>query len=152
MVNKENNPAIPANNRPPGYLRNLLQLKCPRCRQGNMFQSNNSYKLKQFMKMNTRCPVCGQRMEIEVGFYYGTSYVSYALTVALSVTSFVAWWMLIGFSVQDTRFFWWLGFNIMMLIGLQPYLMRLSRTIWLSFFVSYDPNWTKEEADNKLVT
>ena len=34
--------------------------------------------------MNKECPVCGQPTEIEVGFYYGTSYVSYALTVALS--------------------------------------------------------------------
>jgi hypothetical protein len=106
-----------------------------------MFQTKNSYDLKQFMKMNTHCPVCSQHMEIEVGFYYGTSYVSYAVTVAISVATFVAWWVLIGFSVHDNRFFWWLGINTAALILLQPYLMRLSRAIWLSFFVKYDPAW-----------
>lgn len=134
--------------RTPGYLQSLVHHKCSRCRRGDMFQCKNSYNLKQFMKMNDRCPVCDQKMEIEVGFYYGTSYVSYALTVALSVTSFVAWWVLIGFSVNDNRFFWWLGINIVMLVLLQPYLMRLSRAIWLSFFVRYNANWDTEKPDN----
>ena len=97
------------------------------------------------MKMNDRCPACGQRMEIEVGFWYGTSYVSYALTVALSVATCIAWWVLIGFSTQDTRFFWWMGINMVLLLLAQPYLMRLSRAIWLSFFVKYNPDWRTEK-------
>jgi hypothetical protein len=35
-----------------------------------------------------------------------------------------------------------------MLIVFQPYLMRLSRAIWLSFFVRYNANWDTEEPDN----
>jgi hypothetical protein len=97
------------------------------------------------MKMNERCPECGQLMEIEVGFWYGTSYVSYALTVALSVATCVAWWVLIGFSLEDSRFFLWMGFNMVALLLAQPYLMRLSRAIWLSFFVKYNPNWREEK-------
>jgi hypothetical protein len=89
--------------------------------------------------MNETCPVCGQRTEIEPGFYYGTGYVSYALSIAVCVASFIAWWLIIGFSLHDSRFFWWLGFNAALLIGLQPWLMRLSRTLWLSWFVKYDP-------------
>jgi pheromone shutdown protein TraB len=112
-----------------------------------MFQTKNAYKLKRFMEMHDKCPVCEQLMEIEVGFYYGTSYVSYALTVAISVITFVAWWILIGMSVNDNRFFWWMGFNITLLIVLQPYLMRLSRAIWLSFFVRYNANWQAEKPD-----
>ncbi len=95
----------PEADRKPGYLWSLAHQKCARCRQGNMFKHSNAYNLKHFMKMNDNCPACDQRMEIEVGFYYGTSYVSYVLTVALSVTSFVAWWVLIGLSVHDNRFF-----------------------------------------------
>jgi hypothetical protein len=101
--------------------------------------------------MPRNCPVCGQPTEIEVGFYYGTGYVSYALTVALSVASFVAWYMLIGMSVDDNRFFYWLGFNAVLLILLQPYLMRLSRTIWLSFFVRYNPRWKEEPLNPELL-
>ncbi len=123
------------------YLSSVLRLKCSRCRKGNMFKSGSSYNLKNFMKMNEKCPVCGQPMEIEPGFYYGTSYVSYALTVAISVSTFIAWWVIIGFSIDDNRIFWWLFLNIAFLLFLQPWLMRLSRSIWLSWFVKYDPDW-----------
>ena len=87
------------------------------------------------------CPVCGQPTEKEPGFYYGTGYVSYALAVAISVASFIAWFVLIGMSVRDSRFFYWLGANAVLLVVLQPWLMRVSRSIWLSWFVKYDPDW-----------
>jgi len=97
--------------------------------------------------MNDRCPVCHQLMEIEVGFWYGTSYISYAMTVALSVATCVAWWVLIGFSLHDNRFFHWMGTNMVILLVAQPYLMRLSRAIWLSVFVRYNANWSIEKPE-----
>jgi hypothetical protein len=91
--------------------------------------------------MNETCAECGQPTEIEVGFYYGTGYVSYALTVAFSVATFIAWWVIIGLSLDDTRFFWWMGTNAVLMILMQPLFMRLSRSIWLSWFVRYDKDW-----------
>jgi hypothetical protein len=93
------------------------------------------------MKMNERCPVCGQPLDMEPGFYYGTNMVSYALAVLVSVASFIIWWATIGFSLQDSRFFWWIAVNAVLLVMLQPPLMRLSRTVWLAFFVPYSKNW-----------
>lgn len=93
------------------------------------------------MLMHKECTICGQPTEIEVGFYYGTSYVSYALAVAICVASFIAWVLFIGISTKDNRFFMWLGFNAVLLIVLQPWLMRLSRSLWISWFVKYDPDW-----------
>ena len=103
--------------------------------------------------MHHNCPVCGQPTEIETGFYYGTGYVSYALTVAFSVASFIIWWLIIGFSLDDTRFFWWMGINAVVLILIQPLIMRLSRSLWLSWFVKYDPDWktNKIEAIERVV-
>src|SRR3954447_20466985 len=124
----------------PGFFK-LLLCKCPRCRRGDMFQDKNPWHLKKTMKMNKECPVCGQPLDIEVGFYFGSSYVSYAFTVALSVITFVLWWLTIGFSLYDNRVFYWLAFNAVFLILMQPYLMRVARTGWLSFFVWYDKNW-----------
>jgi hypothetical protein len=98
--------------------------------------------------MNKTCPVCGQATEIEVGFYYGTSYVSYVLTVALSVASLVAWWVIIGLSVNDNRFFYWLGFNAVLLLLLQPWLMRLSRSLWISWFVKFDLLWEEHQPED----
>jgi uncharacterized protein (DUF983 family) len=131
----------------PNYLLSTIDNRCPRCRTGKIFASSNPYNLKETVKMHPQCPVCGQPTEIEVGFYYGTGYVSYALTVAISVTTFVAWWVLIGFSTEDKRFFYWLGLNAVILVIFQPFIMRLSRSLWLSWFVSYDPNWRQNKVD-----
>jgi hypothetical protein len=40
--------------------------------------------------------------------------------------------------------FYWLGTTIFLLILIQPILMRLSRSIWLGWFVSYNKNWKNE--------
>lgn len=127
----------------PGYLFSTMDNRCPRCRLGKLFVCRNPYKLSSTLKMEPHCPICGQPTEIEVGFYYGTAYVSYALTVAFSVFTLIAWWVLIGFSVQegDFRLLWWGITNGILLIVLQPVFMRLSRSLWLSWFVKFDPDW-----------
>jgi hypothetical protein len=132
----------------PGYLLSVLTGKCPRCREGHIYKEKNSYKLGSIVKMNERCPVCGQLTEIEVGFYYGTGFVSYGLAVVLCVVSFLAWLFIFGFSLKDNRFFWWMGCNAVLLIVMQPPLMRLSRTLWLSWFVGYDPDWKLHPLDD----
>jgi len=124
-----------------GYLASVLGCYCPRCREGKLFEKSLSFKFNDILKMHKNCPVCGQPTEIEVGFYYGTSYVSYAMAVAISVASAVAWWVIIGFSVHDNRVWYWLVFNAILLIALQPWLMRLARSLWISFFVRFDPDW-----------
>jgi hypothetical protein len=125
------------------YLWSTLTNKCPRCRQGDLFISKNPYQLSEVIHMNEHCPVCKQPTEIEVGFYYGTGYVSYALTVAYFVSTFVAWKVLIGmtFDLDDNRIFYWMGSAILTLFIIQPILMRLSRSIWLGWFVSYNKDW-----------
>jgi uncharacterized protein (DUF983 family) len=137
--------AIKANR---GYMASSLGCRCPRCREGKLFQYPVSISLKKNMQMNKSCPVCGQATEIEVGFYYGTSYVSYALTVALSIGTLVAWWLIIGLSVDDNRFFWWMGCNAVLLLALQPWLMRISRSLWISWFVTYDPYWKDHQPED----
>ena len=129
----------------PNYFWSMLTFKCPRCRKGHMFKNPNAWNLKQTLKMPEKCEECGQPFELEVGFWYGTGYVSYALTVAMTVASLVAWWVIIGLSTDDNRFFWWLGINSVALLALQPWIMRLSRVIYLYFFVSYDPNYKESE-------
>ncbi len=128
-------------NHKPNLLLSVLGNKCPRCRRGDLYENPNPYNLFKFMRMNERCPECGQLTEPETGFYFGTGYVSYALAVATSVATFIAWWVLLGFSLEDNSVFWWLGVNGLVLVLMQPLLMRVSRSIWLAFFVYYDKDW-----------
>ena len=124
-----------------GYFSTVITCRCPRCRDGKLFQHPTSISFRKNMLMNKECPVCRQMTEIEVGFYYGTSYVSYALTVGLSLISLGIWALTIGLSTDDNRFFWWMGVNAFLLILFQPWLMRFSRSLWISWFVKYDPDW-----------
>ena len=91
--------------------------------------------------MYDNCPVCNQKYDMETGFWYGTGYVSYALAVAVSATTFIAWLVLIGVSTDDNRIFYWLGFNCILLVAIQPWLMRLSRVLYLYIFVKYDEHY-----------
>ena len=123
------------------HLYSTLTNKCPRCREGALFTNTNPYDLSNILKMHDHCPVCGQLYDMEPGFWYGTGYVSYALAVAISTSTFVAWWVLIGVSSEDNRIFGWLIFNAFALLVLQPWMMRLSRVIYMRFFVRYDKDY-----------
>ncbi|MFT3703569.1 MAG: DUF983 domain-containing protein [Agriterribacter sp.] len=137
----------------PGYAFSVLDNRCPRCRRGKLFVNSNPYKLKTTIKMNKECPVCGQPTDIEVGFYYGTAYVSYGLTIGFCLITFIIWWLLFGFSVQrgDYRLLWWCVANGVLLVVLQPFFMRLSRSLWLSWFVKYEPDWKNKPISSETL-
>ncbi|GAA4319309.1 DUF983 domain-containing protein [Compostibacter hankyongensis] len=120
-------------------LASLFTYKCPRCRRGNMFTDPNPYHLRKMFSMPKHCPECGQRYELEVGFWYGTGYVSYGLTVALSVFNLAWYWLIFGISVGDNSIYWWLLVNALILLVAMPWLIRFSRVMYLYFFVRYDP-------------
>lgn len=87
--------------------------------------------------MPDNCAHCGQKMELEVGFYYGTGYVSYALTVFLLGVCFVAYWIIFGLSYEDNSIFYALGASVGIILLLQAWLMRFSRVLYLYMFVRY---------------
>lgn len=131
------------------YLQNILTQKCPRCHEGDLF-THKWYQIKYITKMKPSCDVCGQRTELEPGFYHGTGYVSYALTVGYSIITFVLWMVITDIGIGDKRIFWWLIINIVSLVMLQPWLMRISRLLWLSwFFHDDDALFTAKEKASK---
>lgn len=102
-----------------------------------MFTNPSIFPLSQLLDMPDRCSVCGQKMELEVGFYYGTGYVSYGLTVGILAIYAVVFALTIGFSYKDNSVYWFLGTGIVGLALLQPWLMRISRVLYLYMFVRY---------------
>lgn len=130
------------------YISTVLSCRCPRCREGMLFKNSVSIRINRNMEMFERCIICGQPTDIEVGFYYGTSYISYLIAVVISIVTFFLWWLIIGFSFTDNRFFYWIGINALLLIAMQPWLMRFSRSLWISWFVRYDPEWKKKQPEN----
>ncbi len=136
---------VKKNKEKPGLIACILGNRCPRCRSGHLFKNRNPYLLKKVFDMHTHCPVCGQETELEPGFWYGTGYLSYVICVALSVFNLAWYWLIFGLSWRDDSVIYWLIINGVLLILAMPALMRWSRTMYLSFFVMYDPEKVREE-------
>ena len=112
---------------------------CPRCQHESMYENPNPYHIGQTMKMHEHCSHCGLKYKIEPNFFFGAMYVSYALAVAAGVASFVvAHW---GFGLDLPQSFWVI-FGV--LAVLMPLIARLSRNIYIHFFVSYDPAYAQK--------
>ncbi len=116
-------------------LQALLEGRCPRCREGKMFE-HAAYSLK-FTKMNETCPHCNLRYNKEPGFFDGAMYVSYAMSVGIVlVTGFVLYNF---FGDPDVSVY--ITTVITVNILLVPLLYRFSRIIYMHIFggVSYQP-------------
>lgn len=127
----------------PGLLWSVLTNKCPRCRQGHLFKSRNPYQLKYTSHMPEHCPVCKQPFELHTGFYFGTGYVSYGLSLIVIGVCFALYAIIWGLSIENNSIYWALGISTGVLVVLQPVIQRLSRSIWIAIFVHYDPDWDK---------
>ena len=110
----------------------VLNNKCPRCHKGNFFETNNPYDLKKFGNLNDRCPVCNEDFRREPGYYFGATYVSYALTVLFGIGLYLL--LCVVFSVETIPFI--ITLSILLFIFM-PVFYRLSRIIWIHLFVRY---------------
>lgn len=117
----------------------IFNSKCPVCHQGDVYESKQIYNFNKFDKMHERCSHCGHKYEIENGFWYGAMYVSYALTVAFSVATFILTYL---FYPQASAWLYF-GMIVLVLLILVPVTFRLSRMIWMNFFTHYDPEKSK---------
>jgi uncharacterized protein (DUF983 family) len=96
-----------------------LHLRCPRCHDGKLFVS--------LLKMSEHCPTCGLKLEPEPGFYLGSIYANYALTVLATTGSFVLLVFGAGFS-KDLVIWGCLAFTFLFPL----WFFRYARSIWLS--------------------
>jgi len=104
----------------------MVSCHCPQCRQGKMF-THGAYNLGKFAQMRTECPVCGQDFKIEPGFYFGASYFSYGINVAIIVTFVIIFFVF--FNDYPLAYLFVAIFTpILMLV---PFTFRVSRSFML---------------------
>jgi len=113
-------------------LYSIFNNKCPKCHQGDFFVNKSPYTA-DFVKMHEKCSHCGEIFNKEVGFYYGAMYVSYGVNIALGVGLFILMVLLFNTGLL-TYLFSFLG----LVIILFPWVMRVSRLIYINIFVKYD--------------
>ena len=114
-------------------LYSILTGSCPRCQKESMYLDNNLLHLSKILKMNDHCSHCGLKYQIEPSFFYGAMYVSYGLNVAIGIAAFVLAFVLFNASI-GTAFVT----IVLSIIVLYPLVMRLSRSIYINMFVSYE--------------
>jgi uncharacterized protein (DUF983 family) len=120
-----------------GKLSSALQEKCPRCGKGDLFV-NKSYLpfSKKPFQMMKFCPSCGLKYEKELGYFYGSMFVSYALNIALFVTSLVVYIFLFK---ENYGWSYFAGGYILLTLLLTGVIFRFSRSLWITVLTKYEP-------------
>ena len=119
-------------------LNSILTGTCPRCQKESMYVDQNLLHIQNCIKMNENCSHCGLKYQIEPSFFYGAMYVSYGLNVAVGICSFIITFLFLHLSIK------WSFISIIgSILVMFPIVMRLSRSIYINMFVSYDENYIK---------
>jgi uncharacterized protein (DUF983 family) len=111
----------------------ILKMRCPRCHEGNIFHSNALFNPSAALKMHGSCSACGFNYQPEPGFYFGASYVSYAITTAIAIAVFV---LLFPFFSWEEEWIYFTAIGGSLVLSF-PIVFRLSRSIWMNFFFRY---------------
>ena len=111
-------------------IRKIVNNECPCCDQGKVFRDKSFYFSVGFPKMNTNCPNCNYKSEIEPGFFIGALYVSYAFTIGESIVTY-----LIAQQFFEKLFDIRIVFIVLLVLILLMFLnIRLSRIVWMYLF------------------
>lgn len=110
----------------------IINFKCPRCHRGNLFSKTNPYTFKDGMKMPDNCPICQQDFKIEPGFYIGALWASFPIVIVL-----MAFFSIILLAVLKKQLEWFFVSITLILLLLQPVIIRLGRSIWIHIFVHH---------------
>jgi hypothetical protein len=118
----------------PSLLPALLTMKCPSCRQSTVFVNKSLFPLGKCLALKDECEVCGERMKSESNNGGG---INYALTMMLFFLNLLWYWPIFGLSYKDYSVFYYLMASTVVVVLMQPYLMRLSRMLYLYIYIGF---------------
>jgi len=105
---------------------------CPKCHQESMYTVKNPYKLTSTLTMQDHCSHCNTKYKIEPSFFYGAMYVSYGVGIAFAVAAFMITHFIFGGNIHHI----FIAIVVTLILSL-PIILRLSRNIWINFFIHY---------------
>lgn len=122
-------------------LYSTLHLKCPKCHEGDLFETG-SLSFRKAFDMHPKCSHCGQNFFPEPGFFYGAMFVSYIFT---------GWFCLFFIMFFHWVLDWSIGasFGLLLLVCALGfvYVFRLARSIWLNINFKYDPGISHKKSN-----
>ncbi|MAC86815.1 MAG: hypothetical protein CMQ52_01640 [Gammaproteobacteria bacterium] len=110
----------------------VLRGKCPSCHKGDFFKHSFTMNLFKVNKIKKTCSCCNLKYMIEPAFYFGALYVSYGITVALCIVTFVISKLMLNVTLLTS----FITIFVVLILFI-PVNLRLSRILWINMFVSY---------------
>lgn len=123
-------------------LYSILTGSCPKCNGESMYFNPNPYDLRDTLKVKEKCSHCQTKYRLEPSFFFGSMYVSYGVGIAFSVAAFIISYFIFS-STLTTAFI----AITATLVVFMPFIMRVSRTIWVNLFIHYDENLAKKRVE-----
>ena len=116
-------------------LYSILFNKCPKCHIGRFWATNNPFRNMLFSTKNScqTCENCSLPYELEPGFWYGSMYVSYAISVAVMLI----FWTLTNLFYPLINVFNEILIIVLAITLISPINYHISRLIWINFFIKY---------------
>jgi Protein of unknown function (DUF983) len=103
-----------------------LRLRCPLCGRGKLYRN--------WFVMHPACSHCGVKFEREPGFFLGSIYINYGLTVLIVSIAYPV--LLFGYGLPETPLLIGsLAFTLFFPMLLFPW----ARSLWLGFDQWHDP-------------
>ncbi len=118
-----------------GFYSSILRLRCPKCRQETMFKKKGLFVYRKPLDMHEKCSNCGQKYEIEPGFWLGALWTSYPIVVVIE-TPFIFY----AISTPEMSVSVMFALMIALFFILFPAITRLGRSIWAHIFIKYQSN------------
>lgn len=119
----------------PILLSALFGERCPKCRKGNIFAQKSVFPLNTCLRVVENCSKCGQKIKVENNYGQGMNFV---FVVAVFIVTFILYHIFLGITFKNNSVFFALGISVVLSLLLQPWLMRLSRVLFLYLVIPFD--------------
>ncbi len=100
-------------------LKRALKLRCPLCGEGKLFEG--------YFRMPERCKGCNLKYEEAPGYFLGSTYINYGLTITLTTVSYIWLHFIVGIK-RDTL----IPFYVIFIILFALFFFRYARSFWLA--------------------
>ena len=110
----------------------ILRGKCPRYHEGNFFKYTFTMNIFKVNKIEKKCSKCDLKYMIEPAFYFGALYVSYGITVAICIVTFITSKIIFDLALLPS----FIAVFIVLILFI-PVNLRLSRILWINMFINY---------------
>lgn len=121
------------------FITSVWGMHCPRCRQGDLFETG-TFSFDKTFTMSDKCSSCNQNYMPEPGFYWGAMYISYMLYSGFCLALVLPLVFFFDWTINQS-----LTLLFFISVAIFVWLFRIARSIWIHIFVKYRPTIISNE-------